>query len=521
MKRKLLFALAIAFILCMMLAIGASAETYYVDKDGNLVDSTSDDIAYEYDCTNNYIPSIYLYDETVTKIIIPDMEGVTGSIQLQSSYQTSLCIYMIDDKETKSTNLATQITEVEVHESIYMDGAYNVGTFAGYTGLEKISFYAKVGVASKGGFWKNCSKLTEVHFYGQNLAISSVMLQELPYNKAVNVVFHENATGTISTSADTLPTYASLGGWKIVINPNITPSNTSDGRLGKTWGQVTSTTGWELVMACNPSLYTETELEALKTSHGFCSRAGSVETATVKEATVMSYCDAIYGGEHSDIIDDGNCETEVNCTRCGHLLKDALSHNLITKILYADGFDKAGVKICDCTNENCTSSDTSADAPAIFKALGYSIKESAPYTGIYTGYQIENTDAYDEYVNIMGKIKLGIVVANANGAGSLVEIGDDGECTLTAEKGLIADMSGTDYEIFKLSMTGFNSSIADSLKLIISAYTVADYDGDGACEIKFIQHEMQNEDNAPMNGFNTITLNRVYYNLYPEKKEQE
>lgn len=521
MKRKLLMiVVAVVALMCAM-AVLASAETYYVDRSGAIVDSTSDRIAYEYDLIGSAIQNVYLYDTTITKIIIPDMPSFTGSVQLQKDYTASLGVYAIEDKDTKASNLMSQITEVEVHEDIYLDGAYSMGVFAGFSSLESLSFYGKVSAANKGGFFQGCTSLSELHFYGQNLAIPSVLINNMKkYDAPAIIMFHESASGTISTGGDTLPTVASLGNkFTIIINPNITPSNPSDPRLGAKWGGITATTGWELIMACNPSLYTQDGLNALKTSHGFCSRANDLASATVKEATVMSYCDALYDGTHNLQEDDGSCETAISCTRCKKTITEAKSHALNTYITYENGFDADGRKICDCTNDGCTVLDSEAVAPAFFKCLGYSVPEENRYDGLYVAFSVSNIGAYTEYVSVMGEFKYGIAIANANGVGELISLDGD-ECVLSADKGLYADMTGSEYTVFKLSIMGFSESVADTLNLVIAAYASADYDADGTSEVKFVQHSLKNEPNNAVNGFNTVTLDRAYYNLYPDKRKE-
>lgn len=520
MKRKLIVLAVMVIAIMTAFAISVSAATYYVDGDGALVDSTSDKIAYEYELSSKgLIPDIYLHDTTVTKIVIPDMPDFTGTVQLQSGYSASLGVYAIADKEAKTTNLMTQITEVEIYENMYLDGAYTVGVFAGYTSLEKISFYAKVSVASKGGFFQNCNALCELHFYGQDIAVPSTLINSLKHTNEVTIAFHEGSSGTLSTGSETLPTFSTLNNWKIIINPNITPSNMSDTRLGHKWGAgVLTTTGWELIMACDPSLYTQQELEALKTSHCFRSRAEFLEGVSIKEATVMSYCDALYNGAHNGPKDDNNCETSVDCTRCSFTIKEASAHNIKTVITYENGFGKDGKKLCDCVSEGCTVVDTDTVAPAFFECLGYSVPEDNRYDGLYVAFNVSNLNAYIEYVSVMGEFKYGIAIANAKGVGSLISLEGD-ECVFSAEKGLSADMTGSEYTTFKLSIMGFNESVADTLDLVIAAYAAADYGADGEAEVKFIQHELTNESNKIVNGFNTVSLNRAYYNLYPSKKE--
>ena len=75
-------------------------------------------------------------------------------------------------------------------------------------------------------------------------------------------------------------------------------------------------------------------------------------------------------------------------------------------------------------------------------------------------------------------------------------------------------MTGRIYRTFNVNITGFsNDEALKSLDLIITAYVVADADGDGVTEISFIQHTMSDKDNAPVTAggytLNTISVNRA------------
>lgn len=522
MKKRLLILATLIIAVISILAISASAATYYVDKDGTIVDSTSDKIAFEFDTTIDrgvsYVYTVYLHDTATTKLIFPEL--TESSTTRFGTWSTHLLIYSIEDKnaETK-TDLANQIKEIVFCGNTSFDGANaSTGSFMNYKGLEKMTFYKNI-TFNNSGCLKGVSSMKEMHFYGQNLKVSGAFWN-LPTSN-VSIYFHEGSSGTISTGGDTLPAASSLPNWKIVINPNITPSNPDDPRLGKKWGSFATTTGWELIVACNPALYTDEELEALKTSHGFCSRFADLASATVKEATVMSYCDALYGGEHKQAEDDASCETALLCARCDYEYKSALSHNFATVFTYVNGFDKVGEKKVDCLNDGCTKDDVATESDPIFKALGYSVPEYDPYSAIYAGYQITDMTLYREYVKAMGEIKFGIAIANSINVGTLVNVDENGEITLSAEKGICATIESDEYSVFKISMMGFNETIAKKLSLVISAYTYADNDNNGEKQISFIQYEMKNEPNTPVNGFNTVTLERAYFNLYPEKKDNE
>lgn len=433
MKRKLLITLLIAAILTVALAVSISAATYYCDENGNLVDATSENIAYEYDLNGSTLPNVYLHKADLEKIVIPDMEAFVGTVQLQSGYSASLGVYMIDDKEMKQTSLISQIKEVEIHENISIDGAYSVGAFAGYTSLEKISFYKKVSCAWKGGFLNGCN-IKELHFYGTEISVPSVLIRELKSGNEVTIVFHKGSSGTIATGGETLPTVGKLNNWKIIINENIKPSNESDARLGTKWGNVASTTGWELILAVDDlSAYTSSELEALKTSHSFISRAQAVEGAEIKAATVTAYCALGY-----DI------------------------HNNSTVIKYENGFASAGVKIDGCSRCNI---GTAEELSPLFTSLGYTCAEYGT-GGVSIGYKA-NKEAIARYEELTGEtVSFGIFAALEDTLGKNDIFDENGN---THHGVISADMTSTDYSIFKIKMVGFTAEQA-SISFTMGAY---------------------------------------------------
>ena len=376
--KRICLTLFLTLAVMLALVLSVSAATYYVDKNGELTDSESDNIAFEFDTSKSNIPCVYLHDTSITSLVFPYVESL-GTIQLQANYQKSLEVYAIEDKEAKANNLMAQIKEVTVYNNIYLDGAYSTGTFNGYTSLERLNFYGKVSAAFKGGFFNGASKLCEVNFYGKDLAIPGIIINSLNTNIEVKVIFHQGSSGTIATGGDTLPPVAKLTDWKIIINPDIEPSNENDTRLGAKWGSITATTGWELIMAV-PTL-NGVDVNGLKTSHGFCSRAVTVADATVQVATVMTYCQLGYdehSGSESVVIDNGylgEIKLMNACTKCNEgVLLDTIS--------------------------------------PIFTYRGYSVTEK-PIGGVYSvtqGYTV-NKEALNKYLLINLDFKFGLVAS--------------------------------------------------------------------------------------------------------------
>ncbi len=194
------------------------------------------------------------------------------------------------------------------------------------------------------------------------------------------------------------------------------------------------------------------------------------------------------------------------------------NHLIDTTIIYPNGFAEVGEKNVKCTRESCTLAEIT-EASKIFDAFGYSVGEDAMSDGIYAGFGIVSRSAYDEYVSVMGDISYGVVIANASSVNTLATVDENGNVVMTAEKGLIVNISDPEYSVFNISVRGFNDTTAKELSLVIATYVVVHDAVSGEDEISFVQYEMEIEDNAQVNGFNTVTLERAYYNLYPEKKE--
>ena len=365
MKKKLLLTLVLAIAFCLAFAI-TSLATYYVDHSGNLVESDSEDIAYEYELKNNTINYIYLHDETVREIIVPDMPEITGNVKIQRDWNVSVGIYLLSDKATKENNLTPEITSLRIYESVSFDGAGSFGdVFQEFASLEVIHCYANATCSSLA--FKGAPNFDEIHFYGKDINPSK-LISNLP-NKNMTIVFHEEATGTLNTGEQTIPTFGTLTNWKIIINPNILPSNPDDPRLGTNWGSVTTTTGWELIVAVpNKNAYTAAQLEALANNHGFASRYNTIELVNPLVATVATYCELGYA-----------------------------EHNNTSVYDYANGYTLAGTCTVGCTN-GCGPTTTTELAP-IFAFLGYAAKQGGD--SICVGYtvNIEALEFYQEKSN--------------------------------------------------------------------------------------------------------------------------
>ena len=480
MKKKLILTLALALMICFAFVLSASAETYYVDKDGNVADSTSDNLAYEFEATYNSkydthtVYTVYLYDTSITTFVIPDFEGITKLVI--ADWSKPLKLYDIQNKGTELTEemeLQKQIKELDIYEHVSMDGANGAyGSFMYWTALEKVSFRGAFSYGSKNGIFAYCSNLREMHFYGQNIKVPSFFVFVVKHNLAGKglVVFHEGSSGTIQTGADTLPTYGNLNNnFAIIINENVTPSNPNDTRLGGKWGSYSTTTGWELILAVSDKNdYTSEQLEALKTSHGLCSRFASVADATVKEATVKTYCELGYA-----------------------------EHNEDTAYAYANGYAAKGTATTGCTN-GCGLASVSELDP-IIALLGYS--SSMTSNKACVGYMLNETalNLYNEKTGVT--LDYGVVAIIPTSEAELAPLYVENGEIKGLEYSIYASIADS-YASFDFVIAGFSAEYYET-ELVMCAYV---YDGDKIAYLCASEDEQGNMICAQYDKATTVTF---------------
>lgn len=203
----------------------------------------------------------------------------------------------------------------------------------------------------------------------------------------------------------------------------------------------------------------------------------------------------------TEVIKPGNCvekSTVQGVCFCGHEMgeiegwTDPSAHEFdvsksatLLKIIYAS-FGDYGTRHVKCAR--CTATHEDKSASPIITTKGYAVKNNS--TGIDGGYFID-TDALKEYETLMGEVKIGIVIANADYATNLITI-ENGEYYLSTTKGLMVEMSSREYSSFSLAIQGFTPESAEKLKLVIASYVIADYDDNDetADTVKYVQHEM-------------------------------
>ncbi len=419
MKKKLLLMIAMIAVLVCLFAISASAEAVYVNSNGEQVSADDTDIAYEIEIENPWdtgggcrIKYIYLYDSSVTKIVIPEIELVNSSgtvykmaeysyVKLSTGWGSTLSVYALDDKDTKANSLHTQIKEMEFYVPVFCDGAGSQGNLAGWSGLEKLSFYSKAyETQNKGGFLSGCTSLKEIHFYAENNELTSNFFPSTMVAGGI-VVFHEGATGTICSCG-----MQNLNGKDITVYMNmaIQPKDSTDPRL--TWNKNGNGLLKFVLLVNDKSGYTDEQIASYETSW----QAGNNKNASnaTYSMPIMTYCE--YYGNHPNMSVLSSCVSK--CLTCNEIeASENPVHNVDITIQYTD-YAAVGTKTTKCLNEGCPLNvePSVEEAPALFTCLGYSHATDA----IMQAFQI-NKDAIEKYMTLSGKdVKYGILAASGN-----------------------------------------------------------------------------------------------------------
>ena len=241
-----------------------------------------------------------------------------------------------------------------------------------------------------------------------------------------------------------------------------------------------------------------------------CTQVGTKTEKCFVCDKVLSYEEA-EGAEHS--YDGGvitvapNCKDlgsiVYSCVLCGEqkeysIFRDYSAHDYKVFIAYALGFDKNGEKGDMCTI--CEDIKNSSVTDPILVPLGYSVRdELGARDGLNGGYCI-NTELLKLYESVNGKVRVGIVIANASYAKANGLL--DSAFKVIGTKALQVELDSRDYTSFNLSITGFDSDSLKALDLVISAYVI---EGDS---VGFVQYEMPDKDNAP-DTFGAYRLNTV------------
>lgn len=155
-------------------------------------------------------------------------------------------------------------------------------------------------------------------------------------------------------------------------------------------------------------------------------------------------------GEHT-AQDDGNCETDVVCTVCSQVVKEALTHILGEKYEYSNGYLAVGVYTNGCINDGCTHGETK-EIPALAISKGFS-QEIGENTGaIVFGitFNREAIKSYEKYLNTT--IDFGLVVSSVQDESPL---NSDASAKTGTIKNSFAEAT---YSIFQIKLIGIEKA---------------------------------------------------------------
>jgi hypothetical protein len=160
---------------------------------------------------------------------------------------------------------------------------------------------------------------------------------------------------------------------------------------------------------------------------------------------------------------------------------EAHSFGEVTNVIYANGFDKAGVKVSECA---CGKTNEEA-ADALFINLGYAVSE-AELGGITVGYKINN-EAIDEYEEITGtELVYGVFAAVAEIIGN----NDIFDANGAAVSGVISkEASSLELEGINLKLVGFTTEELMAAEIVMGMYV-----NDGA-RVSYVQPKSPIEGN--------------------------
>ncbi|MBQ3040752.1 MAG: hypothetical protein IJD42_04055 [Clostridia bacterium] len=377
MKKKLLITLLFVVMTMCLFAVAVSAETAYVNANGEQVEAGNADIAYEINVKNPFetggncnITEIYLYDSSIKKIIIPALKFTHSNgteydlstysyCRLAGSWNKTLAVYPISEKDSDTkTSLHTQITEIEFQVPVLADGAGSQGNLAGYSALQKLSFFAKAyEPQNKGGFLSDCTSLTEIHFYGQNNQLSGNFF----CNSLTKVVFHKGSTSSIASTA-----MQAVNGKEctVYLNGDITPWDETDPRL--TWNKNGDKLKF-VILVDDTTGYTPEEIASYQTEW----QAGNNKNANnyKYKMSIQTYCDFYKEHISQEAINDCVCYCST-CKNYGALANP--THALDFVIDYANGYNSEGLKTTMCTNEGCGHIESTQELKKLFETRGYS-----------------------------------------------------------------------------------------------------------------------------------------------------
>ncbi len=191
------------------------------------------------------------------------------------------------------------------------------------------------------------------------------------------------------------------------------------------------------------------------------------------------------------------------CLICGEtkeysIFRDYTTHIYLETVDYSQGFDNQGKYLCQCTI--CSEIKSEATLDAIFKALGYSVRQDGK--ALHGGFTID-TDAlkfYNEWAVSNGKtvLEFGIIMSNS---GTVTVV--DGK--YTGGKGVMVCAGNNLYSRIGYTISGYSATKAlVDLDLVIALYV------DDGEKMSLIQWDATATDtvDASING-EKITVNSI------------
>ena len=217
----------------------------------------------------------------------------------------------------------------------------------------------------------------------------------------------------------------------------------------------------------------------------------------------VNSCDAFYNGAHAF---DTDCTTADSCENgCGLTNTKNDSHNNSEKLLFANGITAEGVYTLGCTNDGCGANSKTTVAP-VFVAKGYSTNTDK--NAINGGYSVD-LDSLALYERLIGELKYGIIIANANSFGEKTFLDQDNK--VNSDKALQVEMD-KQYASFDCSIN-FGTNTGIDLDLIICAYVI---EGD---TVTYIQSSTGDDVTIGGKSFKSVTLAQVVALVPAELKE--
>ncbi|MBQ8737944.1 MAG: leucine-rich repeat protein [Clostridia bacterium] len=214
-------------------------------------------------------------------------------------------------------------------------------------------------------------------------------------------------------------------------------------------------------------------------------------------------CDAFYNGIHAF---DTDCTTADSCENgCGLTNTKNDSHNNSEKLTFANGITAEGVYTLGCTNDGCGANSKTTVAP-VFTAKGYSTNTDK--NAINGGYSVD-LDSLALYERLIGELKYGIIIANANSFGEKAFLDQDNK--VNSDKALQVEMD-KQYTSFDCSIN-FGTKTDIDLDLVICAYVI---EGD---TVTYIQSSTGDDVTIGDTTFKSVTLAQVVALAPAESKE--